>query len=69
MSFMFEHYFEDDKANITNGELKRLTNPETTRWKKISPANIYECEQCGINLMTNDIEVYKYCHNCGRKVR
>lgn len=34
-------------------------------WKRISPAGIYECTNCHINLMTSDINVYKYCHGCG----
>lgn len=62
-------YTDDELNDAHNTAIRVLNSTETTRWKKISPANIYECEQCGINLMTNDIEVYKYCHNCGRKVR
>ena len=34
-------------------------------WIKISPAGIYECSECGKNVMTSDIEAYKYCHGCG----
>lgn len=41
---------------------------DATRWRKISPAGIYECEKCGQNVMTGDIEAYKYCHGCGRMV-
>lgn len=39
-----------------------------TRFRQISPARIYECEKCGQNVMTGDIDAYKYCHGCGRKV-
>lgn len=39
------------------------------KWIKISPANIYECSVCGQNVMTNDIETYKFCHGCGADLR
>lgn len=39
------------------------------QWKMISPARIYECSECGQNVMTNDIESYKYCHGCGADMR
>ena len=38
------------------------------KWKKISPANIYECSECGQNVMTNDIDAYSFCHGCGRRM-
>lgn len=31
-------------------------------------AAIYECSQCGQNVMTGDIEVYAYCHHCGARM-
>ena len=34
-------------------------------WIKISPANIYECSECGRNVMTDDISAYDFCHGCG----
>lgn len=34
-------------------------------WKKISPADIYECSECGQNVMTQDIDAYNFCHGCG----
>lgn len=37
-------------------------------WKRISPARIYECSCCGQNVMTSDIECYKFCHGCGVKM-
>lgn len=38
------------------------------RWIKISPAGIYECSECGKNVMTSDIEAYEYCHGCGARM-
>ena len=35
------------------------------KWKKIHPQGIYECSECGGNILTDDIECYKYCHHCG----
>lgn len=37
-------------------------------WKRISPAKIYECSECGKNVMTDDIEAYTFCHGCGAKM-
>ena len=37
-------------------------------WIKISPAGIYECSECGKNVMTSDIEVYEHCHGCGARM-
>ena len=34
-----------------------------------SPAGIYECSVCGQNVMTQDIDVYMYCHGCGADMR
>ena len=41
---------------------------EKPHWKQISPAKIYECSVCGTNVMTDNIECYKYCHGCGAKM-
>lgn len=38
-------------------------------WKRISPAGIYECSCCGQNIMTSDIECYKFCHGCGARMK
>ena len=35
------------------------------KWKRISPAGIYECTNCNQIIMTSDIDCYKYCHGCG----
>ena len=37
-------------------------------WIKISPAGIYECSECGKNVMTSDIEAYVWCHGCGARM-
>lgn len=37
-------------------------------WIKISPANIYECSECGKNVMTDDISAYDFCHGCGAEM-
>ena len=42
---------------------------QTGHWIKISPAEIYECSECGQNVMTQDICAYKYCHGCGADMR
>jgi len=42
--------------------------PKTGHWIKISPANIFECSECGQNVMTSNICAYKFCHGCGAKM-
>lgn len=37
-------------------------------WVKISPAPIYECSECGQDVLTSDIDAYRYCHGCGAKM-
>lgn len=37
-------------------------------WIKISPAGIYECSECGKDVMTSDIEAYEHCHGCGARM-
>lgn len=34
-------------------------------WKRIG-ADIHECPYCGGIVITADIDVYKYCHQCGK---
>ena len=57
--------------NIAN-ELAKLPSvnpqPKTGRWVQISPQGIYECSECGQNVMTSDICAYKFCHGCGAKM-
>ena len=38
-------------------------------WVQISIAKIYECSVCGGNVMTDDIDLYWYCHQCGAYMR
>ena len=42
--------------------------PKRGKWIKISPANIYECSECGKSVMTSDICAYDFCHGCGAKM-
>ena len=39
-----------------------------SEWKRISHAKIYECSVCGQTVMTDDIDCYSFCHNCGAKM-
>ena len=49
-------------SNIPSADVVERKRGE---WVQISPAKIYECSVCGGNVMTTDIECYKYCHQCG----
>lgn len=42
--------------------------PKMGHWIRISPAEIYECSECGQNVMTSDICAYRFCHGCGAKM-
>lgn len=44
---------------------KQFPERKKGHWIKISPANIYECSECGKNVMTDDISAYDFCHGCG----
>ncbi len=55
-------------ANDIDDIIKRqptIEERKTGRWKKISPAGIYECDLCGKDVMTMDIDAYDFCHGCG----
>lgn len=56
---------KDDSIDVA---IQALENQKTGHWKKISPAGIMECSVCGGNVLTSDIEAYKYCHHCGAKM-
>lgn len=49
--------------------IEALEKQKTGHWKKISPSGIMECSVCGGNVLTSDIEAYKYCHHCGAKMK
>ena len=59
-----------EEAEAVKVAIEALEQPKqkTGRWIQISPAGIYECSECGKNVMTNDIEEYKWCHGCGAKM-
>jgi hypothetical protein len=53
---------------LENGQdMRVIAHPERIKghWIKISPANIYECSECGKSVMTDDICAYDFCHGCG----
>ena len=54
----------DEIENLPPAEPERIKG----HWIKISPANIYECSECGKSVMTNDICAYDFCHGCGAKM-
>ena len=61
------------KHEIAENILTKLSSvtpqePRKGHWIRISPAEIYECSECGQNVMTSDICVYKFCHGCGVKM-
>ena len=57
---------------VSVSELENLPSAQPERkkghWIKISPANIYECSECGKNVMTDDISAYDFCHGCGAEM-
>ena len=62
----YMHY--DDVIKCIKGMLPVTPKQKTGRWVKISPAGIYECSECGQNVMTGDIDAYRHCHGCGAKM-
>ncbi len=57
-------YWDSEAGTCRKSEIAGKTG----RWKRISPAGIYECSECGQNVMTGDIECYQFCHGCGAKM-
>lgn len=58
------HISEEDRELV-----KKAVEPRTGEWKKISPARIYECSECGQMVKTGNIGAYKFCHGCGADMR
>ena len=42
--------------------------PSKSMWKRITVSGVWECQNCYQNVMTSDIEAYKYCHGCGARM-
>ena len=64
-----------DHGCITIGDFEEIIKPlrdvepvRRGKWVQISPARIYECSVCGGNVMTEDIDVYRWCHQCGARM-
>ena len=60
--------FESGKKVIEHLKQMPSAEPVHGEWVQISPAKIYECSECGQNVMTDDIEAYKFCHGCGARM-
>lgn len=56
------------RAEALEKAIETLVNQKIGHWKKISPSGIMECSVCGGNVLTSDIEAYKYCHHCGAEM-
>lgn len=52
-----------------HGKDVEFVKQRTGKWKMISPAGLYECSKCGQNVLTKDIDCYKFCHGCGCEMR
>ena len=70
--FNADEFCPEEAERFVIGMLEKLPSAEpeqkTGKWVQISPAKIYECSECGQNVMTDDIGCYKYCHGCGAKM-
>ena len=58
----------DIMVDFCNTVIKALKQQKTGHWTKISSAEIYECSECGRNVLTGNILAYKFCHGCGAKM-
>ena len=75
MGAVQDHFNADGFRGYDDGQkmmdrIKALPSAEPVHgeWVQISPAKIYECSECGQNVMTDDIEAYKFCHGCGARM-
>ena len=51
-----------------NQELKKQKSLKSKWIVEDGLRKIYKCSECGQIVMTDVIEVYKYCHGCGMKM-
>ena len=71
----YECHFNDDNGGcelkdfITDIPSADVVERKRGEWVQISPAKIYECSVCEGNVMTDDIDLYWYCHQCGADMR
>ena len=67
---VMECYDNDELFEVYEWKPNELPaiQPKRGKWIKISPANIYECSECGKNVMTDDISAYDFCHGCGAEM-
>lgn len=61
-------YVQESKSKFCRVFYEEQPERIKGHWIKISPANIYECSECGKNVMTNDICAYDFCHGCGAEM-
>lgn len=51
-----------------NQELKKQKSLKSKWVVEDGLLKIYKCPKCGQIVMTDDIEVYRFCHGCGMKM-
>ena len=58
-------------ANVLCDKLSALPSADAVQgeWHQISPARIYECSICNHNVLTDYIDTYNYCPNCGARMK
>ena len=65
---MIGGYMEIDEKDICNIPVI-IKGTEKGKWLVDDGfRKIYKCPECGQIVMTNDIEVYRFCHGCGMKM-
>ena len=65
---MFGGYMEIKEKDICNIPVI-IKGTENGKWLVDDGLRkIYKCPECGQIVMTNDIEVYRFCHGCGMKM-
>ena len=64
----YDDGYDDAFTDIRNAPTIDAEPVRHGKWLRISPAKIYECSECGQNVMTDDIECYAYCQHCGARM-
>ena len=58
-----------DKAELKRLLLLGIRSDKKGKWLVDDGfRKIYKCPECGQIVMTDDIEVYRFCHGCGMKM-
>ena len=66
----FEEYYKGFREGFENGysQAKEDYKPVEGYWVPVTVCQVYQCTACNAGMMTNRIDLHKYCPTCGAKM-